>query len=48
MSSLFFICNKDLDGLEVIGRNQPFVNISAQSFLISDDIKESDEHIETQ
>ncbi|XP_077184048.1 MYCBP-associated protein [Paroedura picta] len=38
----------DLDGLEVIGRNQPFVNVSAQSFAASDDIKESDEQREIQ
>ncbi|XP_060109025.1 MYCBP-associated protein isoform X2 [Heteronotia binoei] len=38
----------DLDGLEVIGRNQPFVNVSAQSFVVSDDFKESDERREIQ
>ncbi|XP_054833629.1 MYCBP-associated protein isoform X2 [Eublepharis macularius] len=38
----------DLDGLEIVSRNQPFINVSAQSFAASDDIKESEEQRETQ
>nr|XP_056720260.1 MYCBP-associated protein [Euleptes europaea] len=47
LEKMDFYC-PDLDGLEVIGRNQPFVNVSAQSFASCDGIKESDEQREIQ
>uniref|UniRef100_A0A8C6XBV0 MYCBP associated protein n=1 Tax=Naja naja TaxID=35670 RepID=A0A8C6XBV0_NAJNA len=41
----FPFLRKDLDGLEVIGRNQPFTSVSADSFSACDDVdnKESSE-----
>ncbi|XP_063149000.1 MYCBP-associated protein [Candoia aspera] len=39
--------NPDLDGLEVIGRNQPFTNVSAESFSPCDDDGNKDSSEET-
>ncbi|XP_048346305.1 MYCBP-associated protein isoform X2 [Sphaerodactylus townsendi] len=47
LEKMDFYC-PDLEGLEVVGRNQPFVRVSAESFASFDDIKESEEQREIQ